>query len=59
MTKIETERKKKKMSQEMLSGLAGISIRTLQYWESGQRSPTVKMIYKLADALKVNVSALM
>jgi len=56
--KIEWIRKDKKMTQKELAEKAGISVRTLQYWESGQRSPTIKMLYKVADALDVNVSEL-
>ena len=57
--KIEWIRKDKKMTQKELAEKAGISVRTLQYWESGQRFPKVNVLYRVADALKVNVSQLM
>jgi len=57
--KIEQIRKSKKMTQKELAEKAGIGIRSIQRYERGERSPTIKILYKIADGLKVNVSQLM
>ena len=57
--KIEQIRKSKKMTQKELAEKSGIGLRSIQRYERGERSPTIRMLYKIADALKVNVSQLM
>jgi len=55
---ISTERVKKEMTQEQLSGLAGISRSHLASLESGQKSPKIETIWKIAEALSVKPSKL-
>ena len=55
---IGTERVKKGMTQEQLSGLAGISRSHLAALESGQKSPKVETIWKIAEALSIKPSKL-
>ena len=52
-------REGKRLSQEVLSGLAGIDRSHLSKIELGLRSPTLNVLYKLADALEVNASDLL
>lgn len=49
-------RTKKGVSQEVLSGLAGIGRTHLSAIERGQRKPTLETLYKLACALDVKMS---
>ena len=46
-------RNKKKMSQELLSGLAGIDRTHYSKIERGLRSPTIDTLFKIARALDV------
>ena len=55
---ISTERVKKEMTQEQLSGLAGISRSHLASLESGQKSPKIETLWKIAEALSVKPSKL-
>ena len=52
------ERRAKGMTQEQLSSISGVSRISIARYESGKVSPTVKMIIRLANALKVPVSKL-
>ena len=56
---IQTYRKNKSLSQEILSGLAGIDRSHLSKIELGQRSPTVTVLYKLAAAMNLSGSQLL
>ena len=47
------------MSQEVLSGLAGIDRSHLSKIELGIRSPTVSVLYKLASAMELTGSQLL
>jgi len=49
-------REDKKMSQEVLSGLANIDRSHLSKIELGLRSPTLNLLYKLADAMEISAS---
>ena len=49
-------RSKKGVSQEVLSGLAGIGRTHLSAIERGERKPTRETLYKLAGALGVKMS---
>lgn len=49
-------RKKKGLSQEVLSGLANIGRTHLTAIENGTRKPTLETFYRLANALNVNMS---
>lgn len=52
-------RVRKEMSQARLADAAGVSLRSLQYWESGERWPRESEFERLADALGVSVGFLL
>ena len=49
-------RKSKKLSQEVLSGLADIGRTHLSAIERGERKPTLETLYKISGALGVSMS---
>lgn len=49
-------REQKRMSQEVLSGLASIDRSHLSKIELGIRSPTINVLYKIADAMGIHGS---
>lgn len=49
-------RNKKNVSQEVLSGLAGIGRSHLSAIERGERKPTLETFYKICNALNVKMS---
>ena len=49
-------RKEKKLSQEVLSGLADIGRTHLSAIERGERKPTLETLYRISIALNVNMS---
>lgn len=49
-------RKKKRVSQEVLSGLAGIGRSHLSAIERGERKPTLETFFKICNALDVKMS---
>ena len=49
-------RKQKGMSQEVLSGLAGIGRSHLSSIEIGERKPTLETLYKICCALQIKMS---
>ena len=52
-------RKRRGFSQAKLAGLVGITTRSLQYYESGQRRPqSTEVVLSLAQALEVPLSEL-
>lgn len=51
-------RKEKKLSQEVLSGLAGIARTHLTMIENGTKTPNFETICKIADALGMRPSGL-
>ena len=51
-------RKQKGMSQELLSGLAGIARSHLSMIESGSKQPNFETIWKIATALDIRPSTL-
>lgn len=51
---IRTLRLQKGMSQELLSGLAGIARTHLTMIESGSKQPNLETIWKLAEALQIS-----
>lgn len=58
--KIRSLRKGKKMSQQELGSMVGVSYRTIRSWEVEGRYPKQNILYqKLADALQCDVSYLM
>ena len=56
---IQAVREKKGLSQEIVSGLAGIGRTHLSAIERGQRKPTLETFFKLAEALNLSASELM
>ena len=58
-TVIQTVREEKCLSQEVISGLAGIGRTHLSAIERGQRKPTLETFFKLAEALDMPPSELM
>ena len=52
-------REKKNMSQELLSGLAGIGRTHLSAIERGQRKPTLETFSRIAEAMDIAPSALL
>ncbi len=49
-------RKRKRISQEVLSGLSDIGRTHLSAIERGERKPTLETLYKISCALNVNMS---
>ena len=49
-------RKSKKVSQEVLSGLAGIGRTHLSAIECGARKPTLETLYRISIALDISMS---
>lgn len=56
---IQRLREKKKLSQEVVSGLAGIGRTHLSAIERGERKPTLETFFRIADALGMLPSAVM
>ncbi len=55
--KVRSLRKEKKMSQQELASMVGVSYRTIRSWEVEGRFPKQNVLYqKLADALQCDVS---
>ena len=52
-------REKKKQSQELVSGLAGIGRTHLSAIERGERKPTLETFFKICEALNVRPSVVM
>ena len=52
-------REQRKMSQELVSGLAGIGRTHLSAIERGERKPTLETFFKISYALNVRPSMLM
>ena len=58
--KVRSLRKEKKMSQQELASMVGVSYRTIRSWEVEGRFPKQNVLYqKLADALQCRGSYLM
>ena len=56
---IQRKREQKKLSQEVISGLAGIGRTHLSAIERGERKPTLETFFKIAEALNIRTSVLM
>ena len=56
---IQRFREQRKMSQELVSGLAGIGRTHLSAIERGERKPTLETFFKISYALNVRPSVLM
>ena len=53
---IKERRKSLQITQETLSELSGIGLRTLKQFESGKGNPTLKTLHKIADVLGMEIS---
>jgi len=53
--KIQKIRQEKDLTQEKLAEKVGVSTTWIGYIETGYRRPNLKMIYKIARALGINV----
>ena len=58
-TVIQELREKKGLSQEFVSGLAGIGRTHLSAVERGERKPTMETFFRISDALQIKPSELM
>lgn len=56
---IQRFREEKKLSQELVSGFAGIGRTHLSAIERGERKPTLETFFKIAYALGIKASVLM
>ena len=56
---IQRKREQKKLSQEVISGLAGIGRTHLSAIERGERKPTLETFFKIAEALNTRPSVLL
>ena len=56
---IQRKREQKKLSQEVVSGQAGIGRTHLSAIERGERKPTLETFFKIAEALNIRPSILM
>ena len=56
---IQQEREEKGLSQEVVSGFAGIGRTHLSAIERGERRPTLDTFFKIAEALRIRPSELM
>lgn len=56
---LQRKREQKKLSQEVVSGLAGIGRTHLSAIERGERKPTLETFFKLAEALNIRPSVLL
>ncbi|MGN0546494.1 MAG: helix-turn-helix domain-containing protein [Acutalibacteraceae bacterium] len=56
---IQKIREDKKLSQEVVSGLAGIGRTHLSAIERGERKPTLETFFKIAEAMDMKPSVLM
>lgn len=57
--KIQSVRKSKKISQEELAEILAMHRTYVGLIERGERNPTIRTLYKIAKALKVNSSELL
>ena len=53
--KIQRIRKERELTQEKLAEKIGVSTTWIGYIETGYKRPNLKMIYKIANALRVKV----
>lgn len=53
---IKERRQQMQVSQEMLSEISGVALRTVKQFESGKGNPTLKTLMKLADALGLEIT---
>lgn len=52
-------RKSQKLSQKELAKRIGVSQASINYWEKGQRTPSIDAAYKIADYFEIEISQLL
>lgn len=52
-------RKSHKLSQKELAKQIGVSQAAINYWEKGQRTPSINAAYKIADYFEIEISQLL
>ncbi len=55
---VKLRRESLSVTQEMLSQLSGVALRTLKQFESGKGNPTLQTLQKLGDALGLEVTVI-
>lgn len=58
-TVIQRERERRRMSQELASGLAGIGRTHWSAIERGERKPTLETFFRISEALQMRPSVLL
>jgi len=53
--KLKQYRKTRKLTQEALAGKVRVTPKYIQYLESAKRIPSLKILYKIANALEVKI----
>lgn len=56
--RIRIYRKKAGLTQEMLAEKLGLSSKYIQYIENGNRNPSLKVIFKIAKILEIDICKL-
>ena len=57
--KIRQQRRLANISQEEFSKLAGVSLKTVQRWENGERSPRMEEMNRIAQGLNISINDLL
>jgi len=57
-TKLRTFRKQRGLTQQKVADALGITVRAYQYYETGDRTPTLKKSFELAELLNIKVDEL-
>lgn len=52
---VKARRESLKVTQEMLSAISGLSLRTIKQFESGKGNPTLETLQSIADPLGLEV----
>ena len=58
MKNLKRVRKARKVTQELLSKMTGVSRARISLYEKGHQSPSVKTAYKIAQALECTIDEL-
>ena len=57
--KIRQQRRLANISQEEFSKLTGVSLKTVQRWENGERSPRMEEMNRIAQGLNISINDLL
>jgi len=58
-SRIQDARKTAGYTQQSLADELGVSVRTVTFWEAGERTPSLELLVKLADILHVSTDYLL